>query len=177
VSVRKKIFGLLYFAMTVAVLIGLLKITNWLPTVFQEGMLRKYSSIEEIKTRLRLRNIYIPSYFPQRFKWPPSRILAQSKPFVAVEMEFRNIESGETALVITQAADREFTPDRTIVISQVKERVEYSLNGRPSVLEVGVCKNDAPCSRISWQEEGNWIRVEMKSAPFELIKIAESMIH
>jgi len=174
---QKRMFGLLYFAVTIAVVIGVLKVTNWLPTVFQEGIIRNYSSIEEVKSRLRLRDIYIPSYFPQKFKWPPSRILAQSKPFVAVAMEFRNIETGETALVISQAADRNFAPDKKIVIAQVKERVNYSLNGRPSVLEVGVCRNDVPCSRISWEEGGNWIRVEMKSAPFELIRIAESMIH
>lgn len=174
---KKRVFGLLYFAVTIAILIGVLKAANWLPTVFQEGMIRKYSSIEEVKSRLRLRDIYIPSYFPQKFNWPPSRILAQSKPFIAVAMEFRNIETGESALIISQAADRDFAPDKKIVISQIKERMNYSLNGRPSILEVGFCKNDIPCSRISWEEGGQWVRVEMKSPPFELIRIAESMIH
>ena len=176
-NVRKRVFGFLYFAVTIAILIGVLKVTNWLPTVFQEGIIKKYSSIEEVKSRLQLRDVYIPSYFPQKFKWPPSRILAQSKPFIAVVMEFRNMETGETDLIITQTADKDFTPDKKIVIMQIKEKVHYSLNGRPSMLEVGVCKNDAPCSRISWDEGSNAIRVEMKSAPFELIKIAESMIH
>jgi len=92
-------------------------------------------------------------------------------------MEFRNMETGETDLIISHAASKDFTPDKKIVISQIKERVNYSLNGRPSILEVGVCKNDVPCSRISWEEGSTGIRVEMKSAPFELIKIAESMIH
>lgn len=174
---RKRVFGFLYFAVTIAILIGVLKVTNWLPTVLQEGIIRKYSSIDEVKSRLRLKDIYIPSYFPQRFKWPPSRILAQSKPFTAVAMEFRNMETGETALIISQAAVRDFAPDNKIVISQIKERVNYSLNGRSSLLEVGACKDDVPCSRISWEEGGNWIRVEMKSTPFELIRIAESMIH
>jgi hypothetical protein len=176
-NVRKRVFGFLYFAVTIAILIGLLKVTNWLPTVFQEGIIKKYSSIEEVKSRLQLRDVYIPSYFPQKFKWPPSRILAQSKPFIAVVMEFRNMETGETDLIISHAASKDFTPDKKIVISQIKERVNYSLNGRPSILEVGVCKNDVPCSRISWEEGSTGIRVEMKSAPFELIKIAESMIH
>jgi len=177
VNVRKRVFGFLYFAVTIAILIGVLKVTNWLPTVLQEGIIRTYSSIEEVKSRLKVRDIYIPSYFPQKFKWPPSRILAQSKPFVAVVMEFRNVETGETDLIISQAASRDFAPDKKIVISQIKERVNYPLNGRPSILEVGVCKNDVPCSRISWDEGSNEIRVEMKSPPFELIKIAESMIH
>ena len=175
-NMQKKVFGFLYFAVTIVVLIGVLKVTNWLPTVFQEGIIRKYSSIEEVKSRLRLRDIHVPSYFPQKFKWPPSRILAQSKPFIAVAMEFRNMETGETALIISQAADKDFASDKKIVISQIKERVDYSLSGRPSVLEVGVCRNDVPCSRISWQEGSNWIRVEMKSPPLELIRIAESMI-
>jgi hypothetical protein len=177
--VKKRVLGFFYFAITIAILIGVLKVSNWLPTVFQEGIIRKYGSIEEVKSKLRLRDIYIPSYFPQKFKWPPSRILAQSRPFVAVVMEFRHMETGETALIITQTADGTFTPDNKIVIAQIKERVNYSLNGRPSILEVGVCRDEGevPCSRISWDEGNTGIRVEMKSPPFELIRIAESMVH
>lgn len=173
---KKRVLGFLYFAVTIAILIGVLKVANWLPTVFQEGIIRKYRSIEEVKSKLKLRDVYIPSYFPQKFKWPPSRILAQSKPFIAVVMEFRNMETGETALIISQAEDRAFSPDKKIVISQIKEKVNYPLNGRPSILEVGVCKDDVPCSKISWDEGNNTIRVEMKSTPFELMRIAESMI-
>jgi hypothetical protein len=73
--VKKRVLGFFYFAITIAILIGVLKVSNWLPTVFQEGIIRKYGSIEEVKSKLRLRDIYIPSYFPQKFKWPPSRIL------------------------------------------------------------------------------------------------------
>ena len=174
---KRRVLGFVYFAVTIAILIGVLKVTNWLPTVLQEGIVRTYGSIEEVKSRLRVREIYIPSYFPQKFTWPPSRIVAQSRPFLAVVMEFRNVETGETALIITQATDRTFTSDKKLVISHIRERVNYSLSGRPSLLEVGVCKDDMPCSRISWDEGNTVIRVEIKSSPLELIRIAESMVH
>lgn len=175
-KIHKKFFGLLYFAATVAILIAILKVTNWLPTVLQEGVMRKYSSVEEIKSRLNIRDIYVPSYFPQSLKWPPSKLLAQSRPFVAVVMEFRNVETGDISLIISQAADKGFIPDRKITLAQVKERVAYPLKGRAALLEVGACKNDMSCSRISWDEGNYRVKVETKTTPFELIKIADSML-
>ena len=172
----KKFLGLFYFAVTIAILIVVLKVTNWLPTVLQEGAMREYSSIEESKSGLNIRDINVPSYFPQSFKWPPSKILAQSRPFIAIVMEFKNGETGDIALVISQAADKSFVPDKKITIVQIKERVNYPLKGRSVLLEVGVCKKDVPCSRISWDEGKYRITIEMKSAPFELIKIADSML-
>ena len=173
---KKRLSGFLYFAVTVAILVALLKVTGWLPTALQEGLMRRYDSVEEVKAKLHVKDVYVPSYFPQSYRWPPSRILAQSRPFVAIVMEFRNVRTGETALVISQSAHKDFVPDKRISLIKVRERVDYPLRGRSSLLEVGTCKNDSPCSRISWREGIYRIAIEMESAPFELLKIADSMI-
>jgi hypothetical protein len=174
---RKIIVGFLYFVVTVAVLIGGLKLINWVPSVVQEGFIGEYKSIEEVESKLKIRDVYVPSYFPQSFKWPPDTIWAQTKPFTAIVMEFRNQDKGELGLIISQvAAGAHFIPASKIRIAEVREKAAYSLKGRKAVLEVGTGKNEEPCSSISWTEGGYRMTVVMKSSPFDLLKIAESML-
>jgi hypothetical protein len=69
------------------------KIANYLPMALQKDTMRKYKSIKEVKSKLNIRDVYIPSYFPQ-ILWPPSTILAQDKPFVAIILEVNRTEKG-----------------------------------------------------------------------------------
>lgn len=174
---HKKVLGLFYFAVAVAILVAGLKVTNWLPTVLQEGAMKRYGSVEEVSSKLKIKEVYVPSYFPQSISWPPSSILAQSRPFPAVLMEFTHGKTGEVDLIISQVADRGFVPVRKMALVQIREKTTYPLKGRTSLLEVGLCRNDVPCSRISWHESGYTVTVAMKAAPFELLKIADSMLH
>lgn len=164
------------FVMTIALLISVLKVINWLPAAVEEGLIRKYDSIEDVRSKLKMREIFIPSYFPQSFSWPPSAILAQTKPFQAIIMEFKHIELGDTAIIISQAASQDFIADNKIRMDQVREKVPYQLKGRKASLIVGTCKNDEQCSQISWDEGKYKMSIIMKSTPFDLIKIAESMV-
>lgn len=173
---RNRFWGLFAFTAAVAVLVAAIKILNWVPSVAQPDLLKKYRDIEEVKTGLNLRGIIIPSYFPQNLKWPPSSILAQGKPFPAVVMEFEQDFSKETVLVISQSVSENFQADGKISVVQLKERVNYPLKGRDAVLEVGFGKKGEMCSRVSWKEGKYWIHVMSKSPPFELLKVAESMI-
>jgi hypothetical protein len=174
--VHKKVLGLLYFGVTIAILVAGLMLTNWLPTVLQEGAMKKYRSIEEVQSKLKMRAIYVPSYIPQSIAWPPSGIMAQTRPFPAVLMEFTHGKTGDVDLVISQVADKGSIPDRKMALVQVREKTAYPLKGRNALLEVGLCKGDVACSRVSWNENGYTITVAMKAAPFELLKIAESML-
>jgi len=61
-------------------------------------------------------------------------------------------------------------------ISRVRERATYPLKGRSAILEVGFCGNGEPCSRISWREKNVRITVLARLTPFELLKVAESML-
>lgn len=173
---KKKILGFLYFVIMIITIILVLKIINWIPVALQKGLIRKYSTLDDVKSKLSIKEVYIPSYFTENFSWPPSEILAQSKPFQAVAMEFRHARNKEVALVITQASVEWFNPDRKITISQIKERVDYNLKGRNAVLEIGFCKKNEPCSRMSWKEGNYYVNVLMKAEPIDLIKISESII-
>lgn len=173
---HNKVLGLLSFVVTIAILVAGLMLTNWLPTVLQEGEMGKYRSIEEVRSKLKMKDIYIPSYIPQSIAWPPSRIMAQTRPFHAVLMEFTHRKSGDVDLAISQVAEKGSIPERKVALVQVREKTTYPLKGRNALLEVGLCKGEVTCSRVSWNESGYTITVAMKAPPFELLKIAESMI-
>lgn len=174
--VNRKFLNFFYFVLTVAILIAALKIFNYLPMMIQKDTMRRYNSIEEVKSKLNIKGIPIPSYFPQSLVWPPSEIFAQNRPFTAVVMEFNNSSKAEVALVISQAPSKNFRADEKIKIVRIKDRVNYPLKGRNVLLEAGVCKNEEPCSRISWDEDKHTITVTAKTSLPELLKIAESMI-
>ncbi len=172
----RKFLNFFYFVLTVAMLIATLKIFNYIPIMLQKDTMRRYHSIEDVKSNLNIREILIPSYFPQDFIWPPSKILAQKKPFASVVMEFRHARSGNIALIISQADSKDFKADEKIKIVQIKEKISYPLKGRTVELEVGMCKDEEPCSRIAWDEGKRRITITTKTSSPELLKIAESMI-
>ena len=174
---KKTVFSFFLFLVMSATVVGLLKVVNWLPMTFQNDTLRRYNSIEEVKTSLNIRSLHVPAYFPQTIAWPPAHIVAQAKPSLTVLMKFNRRDSAQEALVIMQAESDSFPRHAPGEFSAVTERVLYQLHGRPAVLEVGTCENEEPCSRMSWQEGKYRLIVFMRSAPFELIKIAESMLH
>lgn len=173
---NRKFLSFFYFMATVVMLIIVLKIANWLPLVIQKDSMRKYHNIEDVKSKLNMKDIFVPSYFPHNFAWPPAEILAQNKPFKAVVMEIKHSLKGDVAIIISQAESKAFNADEKIRILQVKERVNYSLKERNVLLETGACKNNEPCSRITWNEGQYRISITATLLPPELVKIAESMI-
>lgn len=173
---RSKLRSLFYFLLAASAVVITLKALNWLPRVIQKDTMREYKSIEEVRSVLNIRDLFIPAYYPQSISWPPSRILAQAKPYPAVVMVYNRAGTGDTVLIISQAVSKEFSLDRELAITKINERVPYRLHDRNAFLEVGSCKNGETCSRIFWEEGRYHITAAMKSSPFELIKIAESML-
>lgn len=168
--------GLLSFAITIGILIVILIVMNWVPMAFQKDTFRRYRSIDEVRTALNIRNIYVPSYFPQHIIWPPSEILAQSKPFPAIVMKFKDAGSGEIVLVLSQSLGGAFPAGSAIDVANIKETVPFMMQGRSAVLVVGECGKNEPCSRITWKEGSYTVTALLKAAPFELTKITESML-
>ena len=176
---RSKAFVSLAFAAGLAILVIALKALNWFPLIAQKDLMRRYGDFEEMRTALGIRQVFVPSYFPEDFRWPPTGILAQGKPYPAVIMEFERSGEGkarEVGMMIYQAAEDGFSPGGTLVVSRIRERAAYSLRGRPAILEVGTGVKGEPCSRISWREKEVRITVLARLTPFELMKVAESML-
>ncbi len=174
---RTRAYGFLYFLLTIAAVIVVLKALNWLPLVLEQDTMRRYGSVEEVRAKLNIKDLYVPSYFPQSITWPPSQILAQAKPYPAVLMVFNKAGRRDVALVISQVVAGAVPEEEFIKTYHITEKVPYQLKARDALLEVGTCKKDEPCSRISWTEGRYRITVTMISPPFEVIRIAESMLH
>ena len=173
---RAKSYGFLYLLLTIAAVLIVLKTLNWLPTMFQKDMLRKFDSMDEVQSKLNIRDLLVPSYFPESIMWPPSEILAQAKPYPAVLMIFNDAKTRDVALVISEAASDAFSENSLLPFVQITRKVPFDLKNRKALLEVGTCKKDEPCSRLSWTENKYRIVLTMKSPPFELVRIAEGML-
>ncbi len=174
---KRKTFGFIFFLLITTVVVVLIKTVNWLPLAFQHDTLRRYNSVEEVKASLRIKDLYVPAYFPQTISWPPTAIVAQSRPSLAVMMTFHRTGSDEESLVITQTASTAFAHEPGLTLVKIAESAPYKLHNRNALLEVGACRNEEPCSRIEWQEGEYRLAVIMKAPPFELIRIAGSMLH
>lgn len=176
---RSKVRGFLAFAVGLAVLVIALKALNWLPLFAQKDLLRRYGDFEEMRSEVGIREVLVPSYFPEDFRWPPTGIIAQGKPYPAVILEFARSGKGknrEIGLVIFQATADGFSPGGTLEITRTLERVAYPLKGRDAVLEVGTGARGEQCARISWREKEFRVTVLARSTPFEVIRVAESML-
>ncbi len=173
---HKALLRILSFSFMIGLLILGLKLINWVPFAMQQDAVRRYNTIEEVRSALNRKDLYVPSYFPQQISWPPSAILAQGKPFFAMVMEFTRADKRNIALVISQSEGKALNVENPIEIRVVTEKVQYAIKGRDSVLTVGLCVNDEPCSGITWTEGKYTMTVLMKSTPFELTKIVESML-
>lgn len=173
---RARLKAFFYFVVTIAAVLLTLKTLNWLPLLFEKETLRAYASIEDVRSKLNLKDILVPSYFPETITWPPAEILAQAKPFPGVLMVFdQKGEQNNAVLVISEAASDDF-PGKLSLSLQVKQKVPYELLKRKALLEVGACDNQEPCSRITWTEGRLHIVMLMKAPPVDLIRIAESML-
>jgi hypothetical protein len=176
--VVKMLQGLLWMLLITGGVLILLIFINQLPSLIQKDFPRQFSSIEEARFTLALDNIIVPSYFPEEISWPPSFIFAQKKPFKVVVTEYKDVRSGNTALIIVQASTAaNIKQYQRIRLSVIKQEAVYNLKGKNAHLQIGTCENLLPCSQISWQDEHENYALLSTSSPFELIKIAESMIH
>jgi hypothetical protein len=173
---KKNIRDLLLFSIVIAALTAFLGFFNWLPFYIEQGLARRYSSIEEVKTKLKLKEIFVPSFFPQQYVWPPYEIIAQTKPFTSVIMKFSSISRKPDALVICQLSATASVPDCFPRMIQISESTAYKMKGRQAILQVGVCGHNDVCSRMTWREGLYRITVAIDAPPFDLVKISESMI-
>lgn len=172
----RRILNFLLFVVSVSAIVIGLKVMNWVPSVIESGLLKEYSSIEEVEARLKFGRVFAPAYYPQRLEWPPAKIVAQTRPYRAVIMEYVQKGTDNVCLVISQTEIPHKPPEERLALSSVEQIVPYDFKDHRILLEVGVCNDGARCSRVSWEEKGYRIIASSRLTPVELIKIAESMI-
>jgi hypothetical protein len=175
-DVKKQALYVLSFAITLAVVVGVLKFLNWAPGSIEPGLMARYQSVDDAAATLGIRKIYVPTYFPEAIGWPPAAVLAQSIPYPAVIMTFVRPSDGATMLVIAQSTSERFQPDVAIRFRTISETVPLDLKGRTARLDAGLCEDQTACSRLVWDEADAHLALTMKAPSVELIRIAESML-
>lgn len=170
--------GVLVTLLMAVLVVALLAVANGIPSRAQGGFAKRFSSVEEAQRAIGLDRIAVPAYFPAGISWPPSFIIGQQKPYRAVAMEFREAQTGRVILTIVQSSLRQDDPQfQRIRMTAVREETAYSLKGKTAVLQVGTCGGGIACGKMTWQDKGAYTTVLSISSPFDLIRIAESMIH
>lgn len=165
------------FAMMVLGLIVFLKVLGWLPAAVSKTEVKTFRSLEDARAALKIKRIYLPSYFPQYLSWPPDEILARRKPFTMVLMHFENEQRREIALAIRQSDSRDPAPLKTrIEPVSIRSGEDISLKGRQARLFMAICPVNRACNGVTWQDEGYTFTVIAKDSVEEVLKIAESMI-
>lgn len=167
--------GCSFFA-TVAVVLLVLKLMNWLPSVLQDEGVKKYKSVDDAKAALKIPHIYLPAYFPEYIAWPPAEIFAQRRPFPMVVVHFSRRDSRGFALSFFQVDSKAvYEPEYKSHILYVKKTSPVSIKGRTGSLEIAVCSGRERCNRISWVEKGYRITLIADDSPDQLLRMAESM--
>ncbi|MFO0752126.1 MAG: hypothetical protein U0411_02210 [Thermodesulfovibrionales bacterium] len=165
------------FFILLAVLVGALKLINWLPLAIEKGTLRKYAGIEELRAHFPHEKIYLPSYFPRNLAWPPAKIVAQRKPSTAITMYFSEQDTGKVGMTIQQLGTGAGRPPSSAlrVVKPLRES-QVLIRDRAGTLVAALCEEEAPCHQLSWRE-GNFTLILTATVPQrELIRMAASML-
>jgi hypothetical protein len=175
----RNVRGLIWIFIMAALVVALLAIANWVPSLMNGDSVQRFETVEEAEIFLGYDDpVLVPKYFPEGISWPPSLIVAQKKPYRAVVTEYHVEGTTKTGLIIILSSipGGDLRLQR-ITITEPQEKTRYSLKGKKVVLEVGTCGNEEACSRVSWLDEDIKMSVLLMSSPFEVLRIAESMIH
>jgi len=164
------------FLVTIMVVLLVLKLLNWLPSALQKEDIRKYGSVDDVRTALKIPRIYIPAYFPEYIKWPPAEIFAQRRPFPLVMMHFTHRDSMSFALSFFQVDSRAaFEPTYKSDVLYVRKESQVSIKGRSGNLVIAVCSGRERCNRITWEEGIYRNTLIADDTPEQLIRMAESI--
>lgn len=176
-SLKTKFRMFFTFAMTILATVLVLKLLNWIPLSFQKEDIRKYKTVEDVKTTLKIPKIYVPAYFPEHIKWPPAEIFAQKRPSVMVIMHFTHSDTQSFALSIYQVDSKaRFEPPYRTDILYIKKESTVSVKGREGKLTLAVCRGNERCNRLSWNEGGYSLTLIADDSPENILKMAESML-
>ncbi len=164
------------FVVTVAVVLLLLKLLNWLPSVLEDQGLKKYGSVDDVRAALKIPKVYIPAYFPEYIQWPPAEIFAQRRPFTMIMMHFTHRDSKTFALSLFQVDSRAVfeLPYKSDVL-YVRKESPVKVKNRDATLTIAVCSGRERCNRLSWEEGIYRITLIADDTPEQLMKMAESM--
>lgn len=179
-ATKRSIIGkAVMFILIIAIITAVLTLLNWIPLIMQKQKLKAFSSSDIAAKELHIKKIYLPSYLPEHLNlaWPPTEVYGQDTPFEALVMYLSYKDRAEIGLAMHQAdVKAPYHLEPRLKVRSDRSVRQIMLKGRGATLLVGVCDNNTPCNRLSWDEHGTLITLIGKFSAQDLIKIASSMI-
>lgn len=176
---RSRITGILRYLALLTVVLAVVALLDLVPSMVDSGNMRRFKSIEALKSASGPREVLVPSFFPEGIAWPPALVLGQREPFSASILGFDGDFDGRRGthvLVISQSSSASFSPGSMAAFEEIRQSVSTSVEGRDTLLETGLCRGGEQCSRLTWSEGGQRVELFMQATSLELIRIAESML-
>lgn len=157
-----------------------------IPSYIHESEEKIYITVEEAEYAIGLR-IFLPSYFPEYLKWPPSTIQVSRKPSLTISLVFLSRNHISPSLVIHQSP--------SLVIHQIVSNIgksndvelnfmepkipfketQVSVGGAKGALIVGEGEDGKRWSRLSWKAADRKMVLIANCSVEDLLKIARSI--
>lgn len=134
---------------------------------------RRLGSVDEAERRLKAR-LYLPGYFPDRYRWPPSsvRLLLGEPASVALSFEARE---GGLALQLGQTVGGEGTVSPLVLPpAEALQRSAVRLGDREGTLSRVVGEDGAVWHEVAWREGGRTLVLRGKAGVEEVLRMARS---
>ncbi len=134
---------------------------------------RRLQGVDEAERRLKAR-LYLPSYFPDRYRWPPSsvRLLLGDPASVALGFEARE---GGLALQLGQTVGGEGTVSPLVLPpADVLQQWAVRLGDREGTLARVVGQDGAVWHEVAWRQGGRTLVLRGKAGVEELLRMARS---
>ena len=166
----------LYFIISLILLIGFLLLLDHLPLYLDKGLLREYTSIRELQDSLKIQKLPIPSYLPEIINWPPSKILGQSTPHLAVTLEFKSHIDNNIILLLHISEKSNNQHSNNSIKINTSNTFSTTIKNHPAHVKTGFCEENVHCSEIVINDQHYNILLKGKMQITMLLRIAESIV-
>jgi hypothetical protein len=164
-----------YFLLSIVSLLCFLLLLNVLPLYFDKALLREYANINELQISLKIQKLPIPTYLTENIKWPPSKILGQSTPYLAIILGFASAIDNETILYFSMSENKNFKYPNNIILQNNSKTFSININNRPALIKAGLCEDNINCSEIIINDVKYQIVLKGKMQLPTLLRIAQSI--
>lgn len=134
---------------------------------------RRLSGVDDAERRLKAR-LYLPAFFPDRYRWPPSsvRLLLGDPASVALGFEARE---GGLALLLGQTVGGEGpVSPRVLPHAETLQRSAVRLGDGEGTLARVVGEDGAVWHEVAWRQGGRTLVMRGKAGTEELLRMARS---
>lgn len=134
---------------------------------------RRLPGVEEAERRLKAR-LYLPAYFPDRYRWPPSSVRLLPGEPASVALAFEATEGG-VALQLGQTVGGE-GPISPLVLAPAEalQRSPVRIGDGEGTLARVVGEDGAVWHEVAWTQGGRSLVLRGKAGVEELLRMARS---